>query len=66
MTPVQESLRLVQRRLEKWALARVALDEAIIGARAEGASLRAIAEASGLSHEQVRRIVKQDVLDVTP
>ena len=36
-----------------------ALKTAICRAHSEGASLRAIAQAAGMSHEQVRRIVSR-------
>lgn len=51
------SLALVRRAAEDAAEARVVLEVAIRNAAKEH-SLRAVAEAAGLSHEQVRRIAK--------
>lgn len=52
-------LRKVERAAAK-AVASLALrDEAIHEAHASGQSLRKIAEAAGLSHEQVRRILSR-------
>lgn len=56
---VNEPLRKVERKAERVASARRALNASIRDARAAGASLRAIASASSLSHEQVRRIIAQ-------
>lgn len=62
-----EALRKVRRAAQKTARTEQATSKArnelrslIQAAHAEGASLRAIAEAAGLSHMQVHRIVKQD------
>lgn len=49
----EQRVALASKKHEK---ARSQLNEAIRQARAEGQSLRSIAEAAGLSHEQVRRI----------
>jgi DNA-binding NarL/FixJ family response regulator len=46
----------LERAAAKAALARMKLEKAILEAQAEGASLRDIAQAVGLSHETVRRI----------
>ena len=42
----------------KAAVAHVALVRAMIEARANGMSLRAIADAAGMSHEHVRRLTQ--------
>ena len=47
-----ETVGMVARRAE---FARIEMEDAIRIARAAGASLRAIAQAAGMSHEQVRR-----------
>lgn len=49
----------VQRAAAKMALARYGLELAIRQAHANGEALRKIAEAAGVSHEQVRRIVSR-------
>jgi hypothetical protein len=49
-------LRKVERAAAKVAAARAGLELAIRQARSEGASLRAVATAAGVSHEQVRRL----------
>jgi hypothetical protein len=51
-----QGLVRVRRAAQKHAAAREYLDDAIREARADGASLRAVAEEAGLSHEWVRRI----------
>jgi hypothetical protein len=51
------ALASVERAAAKAAVSREALEAAIRVAHAEGASLRAIATAAGVSHEQVRRIL---------
>lgn len=60
MTPMTPTMTptttRVERAARKVALARAELAVAIQQARAEGQSLRAIANAAGLSHEQVRRL----------
>jgi hypothetical protein len=53
------SLRAVERAADKAALSRDGLAAAIRDAHAQGKTLRAIAEAAGMSHEQVRRIVSR-------
>lgn len=50
----------VTRAARKAASARQVLDAAIREARAEGLPLRTIAEAAGLSHEQIRRTVEKE------
>jgi hypothetical protein len=40
--------------------ARVARDDAIRAARAEGHTLTAIGQAAGLSHEMIRRICEEE------
>ena len=53
LAPVEEQARLaIEARMElEWAIRR---------ARSEGASLREIAKAAEMSHEQVRRLISQD------
>lgn len=48
--------RKVARAAAKAASARAALDEAIREAREAGVPLRVVADAAGVSHEQIRRI----------
>ena len=50
----------VQEAAREAASARRQLEAAIRAARAAGISLRAIAEASGINHETVRTIAKND------
>jgi hypothetical protein len=50
-------LQRVKRAAAKAAAAREELDQAMREAHAAGASLRKIAEAAGVSYEQVRRVV---------
>lgn len=52
-------IKAVARAALKAALAGEELDAAIRKAHAGGASLRAIAAAANLSHEQVRRIINR-------
>lgn len=54
---VSQELRKVERAAAKAAVARAALETAILEARISCHSLRAIAEAAGMSYETVRRIV---------
>jgi lambda repressor-like predicted transcriptional regulator len=49
----------VQRAARKAALARQGLEQAIREAHDDGASLRALAAAAGVSHEQIRRILNR-------
>lgn len=51
------ALPKVERAAAKAAVARRGLEDAIREAHASGASLRAIAQAAGVSHEQVRRVL---------
>ncbi len=51
-------LRKVKHAAARSAAWRAALERAIREAHEEGASLRAIADAAGVSHEQVRRIIR--------
>lgn len=53
------SLKAVERAAAKAAASRAALETAILDAHTNGASLRSIAEAAGISHEQVRRILNK-------
>jgi hypothetical protein len=53
-----QRLARVRRAAAKHAAARDELDDAIRQARADGASLRAVADEAGLSHEWVRRIAE--------
>ena len=53
-----QSLKRVARATEKLSAARSAHEDAIRAAAADGASNREIADAAGVSREQVRRIVK--------
>jgi len=49
--------KTVHRAAQKVGAARGTLERAIVEARAQGMTLRAIAAAAGVSHEEVRRIV---------
>ena len=51
------ALKAIEQAAAKAAASREALETAIRAAHAEGASLRAIAAAANVSHEQVRRIL---------
>ena len=53
------TLRRVQRAAAKAAVAREALEAAIREAHKDGATLRAIGDAAGMSYETVRRICQQ-------
>jgi hypothetical protein len=53
-----QGLARVRRAAAKHTEARAYLEDAIRRARAEGASLRAIADEAGLSHEWVRQITE--------
>lgn len=53
------ALYKVERAAAKAAVAREGLDAAIREAHASGAPLRSIAQAAGVSHEQVRRILSR-------
>lgn len=53
-------LRKIERAAAKAAVAREALESAIREAHENGLALRTIAEAAGVSHEQVRRIVQRE------
>ena len=55
-----ETLIGVREAAREAASARQRLEVAIRAARAAGISLRAIAEASGINHETVRTIAKND------
>ena len=50
-------MKKIERAAAKLALAHAALEEAVREEWFKGTSLRKIAEAAGVSHEQVRRIV---------
>lgn len=52
-------MRDVERAAAKAAVSRAALEQAMKDAHAQGETLRAIAKAAGLSHENVRRIVSR-------
>jgi len=54
------SLRRVERAAAKAAVAHSALVQAIQEAHDQGLSLRSIAAAAGVSHEQVRRLLAPD------
>lgn len=54
--PIQK-IRLAAARA---AASRDWLNGAILQAHAKGASLREIAKAAGVSHEQVRRLIRSD------
>ena len=56
MTPAEQVAEDVAEAALRTASARQELEATIRAARSAGMSLRAIAEASGLSHETVRRI----------
>jgi predicted transcriptional regulator len=56
----QRALREVAATADRLHAAEDAQREAILTAKAAGASLRKIATEAGLSHEQVRRIVQGD------
>ena len=53
------ALRKVERAAAKAAVSREALETAMREARAAKVSLRDIAKAAGVSHEQVRRILER-------
>lgn len=55
---VAERLEAVRRCAEHVATAKAELDSAIHSARDEGASLRAIALAAGLSYETIRKMLE--------
>lgn len=52
-------LTVVARAARKAAAAYQARDQAVRDAYDAGESLRAVAEAAGISHEQVRRIIQK-------
>jgi hypothetical protein len=54
---LNNELQKVRRAAAKAAVSREALETAIREAHAEKVSLRDIAQAAGVSHEQVRRIL---------
>lgn len=54
-----EKLEAVERAAAQAAVSREAFEQAIREAHSAGATLRAIAKAAKLSHEQVRRIVSR-------
>ena len=54
---MKEALKQVERAASKRDRAQVELRAAIVAAHEQGASLRAIARAAGLSHIHIRRIV---------
>jgi hypothetical protein len=56
---VSDATAKVKRAAAKAAASRAALETAIREAHAEGSSLRAIATAAGVSHEQVRRLLER-------
>jgi len=54
----KKELQRVTRAAEKAARSRLERDEAIRQAIQAGETLRAVAEAAGLSHTQIRRLVQ--------
>jgi hypothetical protein len=57
MTPALRNVgRLAARRDNHWREDTAALDAAIVEAVTDGASLRQVAEAAGVSHEKVRQV----------
>lgn len=56
MSGRRSELAGVRRAAARVTASRSALELAVLEARAAGLSLRVIAEAAGLSHEQVRRL----------
>jgi len=52
-------LRKVERATAQAAVSRERLESAMRDAHANGAALRKIAEAAGVSHEQVRRVLQR-------
>lgn len=52
-------LAKVKRAAAKAAVSRERLEQAMRDAHASGAALRQIAEAAGVSHEQVRRVLSR-------
>jgi hypothetical protein len=57
---LKTELQKVQREAAKAASARDKLETAMREAHAAGVSLRDIAAAAGVSHEQVRRMISAD------
>lgn len=58
--PTKVALRSVRNHAKRTDNATEALHRAIYGANSEGASLREIAEESGMSHTQVSRILRAE------
>lgn len=55
-TPITGHLELIAKAAQDATAARETLEAAIVAARRDRVALRAIADAAGLSHEQVRRM----------
>lgn len=55
-----ENLAQVKRAAAKAARSRAALEAAMRSAHQDGAALRKIADAAGMSHESVRRLIRSD------
>lgn len=53
-------LRKAKRAAAKAAVSRAALEDVIRELHSEGASLRKLAEATGMSHTQIARVVRRD------
>ena len=56
----RHTLRSLERHAEAFELARKQRDRMIVGAREEGASLRAIAAAAGVTHQTVANILERE------
>lgn len=57
---MMNQIRKVERAARKVAAAQRELQDAIRFSHGEGASLRQLAKASGLSHETVRGLIRSD------
>ena len=62
---VAQSLARVEQAARHAAAARVDLEDELRNARANGATLRELAKAAGLSVENVRRITTKKPIDMT-
>jgi len=53
------ALRAIQRAVKRREAAKLAVDKAIVDARESGCTLKAIAEAAGVTHPQVINILRR-------